>query len=63
MSTDDRIVRVASGQGFWGDWLDAPRRQVEGGEVPPVGQLPGDDVALADAEAGLAGRDAVDPPP
>jgi hypothetical protein len=29
----DRIVRVASGQGFWGDWLDAPRRQVEGGPV------------------------------
>ena len=29
----DRIVRVASGQGFWGDWLDAPRRQVEGGQV------------------------------
>ena len=24
-------VRVASGQGFWGDWLEAPRRQVEGG--------------------------------
>jgi hypothetical protein len=29
----DRIVRVASGQGFWGDWLEAPRRQVEGGDV------------------------------
>src|SRR4051812_4333405 len=29
----ERIVRVASGQGFWGDWLDAPRRQVEGGPV------------------------------
>jgi hypothetical protein len=29
----DRIVRVASGQGFWGDWLEAPRRQVEGGQV------------------------------
>ena len=28
-----RIVRVASGQGFWGDWLDAPRRQVDGGPV------------------------------
>ncbi|MFI5256445.1 MAG: acyclic terpene utilization AtuA family protein [Gemmatimonadales bacterium] len=27
------VVRVASGQGFWGDWLDAPRRQVEGGPV------------------------------
>ena len=26
-------VRVASGQGFWGDWLEAPRRQVEGGPV------------------------------
>src|SRR5436305_14339343 len=32
----DRIVRVASGQGFWGDWLDAPRRQVEGGPVDYV---------------------------
>lgn len=31
--TSDRIVRVASGQGFWGDWLEAPRRQVEGGPV------------------------------
>jgi hypothetical protein len=33
-STKDRaVVRVASGQGFWGDWLEAPRRQVEGGDV------------------------------
>ena len=31
--TSDKIVRVAGGQGFWGDWLDAPRRQVEGGPV------------------------------
>ncbi|HTI64505.1 MAG TPA: acyclic terpene utilization AtuA family protein, partial [Gemmatimonadaceae bacterium] len=30
---ESRIVRVASGQGFWGDWLEAPRRQVEGGPV------------------------------
>ena len=27
------LVRIASGQGFWGDWLEAPRRQVEGGPV------------------------------
>src|SRR6476646_10496966 len=33
VSNEDRIVRVASGQGFWGDWLEAPRRQVEGGPV------------------------------
>ncbi len=26
-------VRVASGQGFWGDSLEAPRQQVEGGPV------------------------------
>ena len=26
-------MRVAAGQGFWGDDLDAPRRQVEGGPV------------------------------
>lgn len=28
-----RLVRVASAQGFWGDSLDAPRQQVEGGQV------------------------------
>jgi hypothetical protein len=28
-----RVVRIASGQGFWGDWLEAPRRQVEGGPI------------------------------
>ena len=28
-----RTIRVASGQGFWGDDLDAPVRQVEGGEI------------------------------
>jgi hypothetical protein len=28
-----RVVRVAGGQGFWGDWLEAPRRQVEGGPI------------------------------
>jgi acyclic terpene utilization AtuA family protein len=27
------LVRVAAGQGFWGDWLEAPRRQVEGGDI------------------------------
>lgn len=31
--SNDRVVKVASGQGFWGDWLEAPRRQVEGGQV------------------------------
>ncbi len=33
MTDTERVVRVASGQGFWGDWLEAPRRQVEGGQV------------------------------
>jgi len=28
-----QVVRVAAGQGFWGDDLDAPRRQVEGGPI------------------------------
>lgn len=28
-----RSIRVASGQGFWGDWLEAPVRQVEGGPI------------------------------
>src|SRR5437899_1884902 len=31
--TTAKTVRVAAGQGFWGDWLEAPRRQVEGGQV------------------------------
>jgi len=26
-------VRIAAGQGFWGDWLEAPHRQVTGGPV------------------------------
>jgi hypothetical protein len=30
---ESRVVRVAAGQGFWGDSLDAPRRQVDGGPV------------------------------
>jgi acyclic terpene utilization AtuA family protein len=29
----DRLVRVAAGQGFWGDWLEAPARQVQGGPI------------------------------
>jgi len=28
-----KVVRVAGGQGFWGDSLDAPRQQVENGPV------------------------------
>lgn len=30
---NDRVVRVAAGQGFWGDWLEAPVRQVQGGDI------------------------------
>src|ERR687893_1864713 len=26
-------IRIAAGQGFWGDMLDAPVRQVEGGQI------------------------------
>src|ERR671921_1453051 len=33
VSNKDQVVRVAAGQGFWGDWLESPRRQVEGGPV------------------------------
>ncbi len=29
----DSLVRIASGQGFWGDDVDAPIRQVEGGPI------------------------------
>ena len=31
--TATRSVRIAGGQGFWGDWLEAPWRQVTGGPV------------------------------
>ncbi|MYJ69837.1 MAG: DUF1446 domain-containing protein, partial [Gemmatimonadetes bacterium] len=27
------MIRIASGQGFWGDDLEAPVRQVEGGPI------------------------------
>ena len=30
---DGDIVRIASGQGFWGDDPEAPVRQVEGGDI------------------------------
>lgn len=33
MSPTPDIVRIAAAQGFWGDSLDAPKRQVEGGPV------------------------------
>ena len=29
----DRTVRIAAGQGFWGDWPEAPVRQVQGGPI------------------------------
>jgi hypothetical protein len=28
-----RVVRIAAGQGFWGDWPEAPVRQVKGGPI------------------------------
>src|SRR4029079_8404312 len=28
-----RIVRIAAGQGFWGDWLEAPVHQVRDGPI------------------------------
>jgi hypothetical protein len=31
--TRAKTVRVAAGQGFWGDWLEAPVRQVQGGPI------------------------------
>ncbi len=33
MADSDRVVRIGSGQGFWGDDLEAPVRQVEGGPL------------------------------
>jgi hypothetical protein len=32
-ATKAKTVRIAAGQGFWGDWLEAPVRQVRGGQV------------------------------
>lgn len=31
--TARHTVRIAAGQGFWGDWLEAPYRQVTGGPI------------------------------
>ncbi|HET9134828.1 MAG TPA: acyclic terpene utilization AtuA family protein [Gemmatimonadales bacterium] len=31
--TARKTVRIAAGQGFWGDWLEAPIRQVQGGAI------------------------------
>jgi hypothetical protein len=31
--SNERTVRIAAGQGFWGDWLEAPVRQVRGGPI------------------------------
>ncbi|MEE8061768.1 MAG: acyclic terpene utilization AtuA family protein [Gemmatimonadales bacterium] len=28
-----KTIRIASGQGFWGDWLEAPIRQARGGPI------------------------------
>jgi hypothetical protein len=28
-----QLIRIASGQGFWGDQLDAPKQQVDGGPI------------------------------
>ncbi|TVP77346.1 MAG: DUF1446 domain-containing protein [Gemmatimonadales bacterium] len=33
MTSDNRTLRIGSGQGFWGDDLDAPVRQMEGGPL------------------------------
>lgn len=33
MGENGRIVRVASGQGFWGDWQEAPKLQVRHGPI------------------------------
>jgi len=33
VSKTPEVIRVAGAQGFWGDSLDAPKRQVEGGPV------------------------------
>ena len=37
--TPTQVVRIGAGQGFWGDWLEAPWRQVTGGEGKPIDYL------------------------
>src|SRR6202142_2811256 len=32
-SFGDTLIRIANGQGFWGDWLEAPVRLVEQGPI------------------------------
>ena len=31
------MIRIANGQGFWGDWLEAPVRLVEQGPIDYLG--------------------------
>jgi hypothetical protein len=33
----DAMIRIANGQGFWGDWLEAPVRLVEQGPIDYLG--------------------------
>ena len=33
MKSRPATIRIAAGQGFWGDWLEAPYRQVTGGPI------------------------------
>ena len=33
MASSPRSISIAAGQGFWGDWLEAPYRQVTGGSI------------------------------
>ena len=52
------MIRIANGQGFWGDWLEAPVRLVEAGaDRLSDARLPGrgHDVDSAEAEAGRPG--------
>jgi len=30
---EQKKITIAAGQGFWGDWLEAPVRQIQGGQV------------------------------
>ena len=51
----NRMIRIANGQGFWGDWLEAPVRLVEQGPIDYlIARLPGrgHHVDPAEAEAG-----------
>ena len=54
----ERVIRIANGRGFWGDWLEAPVRLVEQGPIDYLDTgLPGRSHHVDPAEAETAGSE------